>query len=73
MTNKELIEKRIPYPLSEMVMRNGVRSWGEQWLDLNTDETFAHSLLLGAFTFSNTPEGHMFWYNLKDKLKAKNL
>jgi predicted metal-binding protein len=56
-----------------MVMRNGVRSWGEQWLDLNTDETFAHSLLLGAFTFSNTPEGHMFWYNLKDKLKAKNL
>lgn len=73
MTNRELIEKRIPYPISEMVMRNAMLSYSAQWLEYETNYTHAWELLLAAFTFSDTPEGMDFWYKLKDKLKAKNL
>jgi len=73
MTNRELIEKRIPYPISEMVMRNAMLGYSLQWLELENYNGYAHKLLIGAFVFSDTPEGADFWYNLRDKLEAKNL
>ena len=73
MTNRELIEKRIPYPISEMVIKNAMPNHSSQWLEYETNHTYAWELLLAAFTFSDSPEGMDFWYNLKDKLQAKNL
>lgn len=73
MTNRELIEKRIPYPISEMVMRNATLGMTRNWLDQETSKTYAHELLSGAFVFYDTPEGGDFWWKFRNKLEAKNL
>ncbi len=73
MTNRELIEKRIPYPLSEMVIKNAMPNHNAEWLAQETNHTHAWGLLLAAFTFSESPEGMEFWYNIKEKLEAMNL
>jgi len=56
-----------------MVMRNAMLGYSPQWLELENYNGYAHKLLIGAFVFSDTPEGADFWYNLRDKLEAKNL
>lgn len=73
MTHRELIEKRIPYPISDMVIKNCMPNHSRHWLDLENYRESAHELLLSAFTFSETPEGMEFWNKIYDKLKAKNL
>jgi hypothetical protein len=73
MTNRELIEKRIPYPISDMVIKNAMPNHSSQWLDYETNHTYAWELLLAAFVFSDSPEGFEFWCNIKEKLEAKNL
>jgi len=72
MTNREMIEKRIPYPLSDMVIKYCTPTGNGQWLDTSNNET-AYGAMLGGFTWSDTPEGHEFWAKLFKKLSQKNL
>lgn len=72
MTNRELIEKRIPYPLSEMVIKYCTPTGGGRWLDTSTNET-AYDAMIRGFSWDVTTEGFDFWHSLYNKLRAKNL
>jgi hypothetical protein len=74
MTRKEFIEKKFPYPISDMVIRNCTTEEGGGHLDAHVGEYAKPSAMLhGLFTWSYSPEGHSFWSSLYMKLKAKNL
>jgi hypothetical protein len=68
MTNRELIEKHIPYPMSDMVIKYCI----PVWLDSSTNET-AYDAMIGGFSWDETSEGFDFWHSLYSKLRAKNL
>jgi hypothetical protein len=72
MTNRELIEKRIPYPMSEMVIKYCIPTGNGQWLDTSNNET-AYDAMITGFSWSETSEGFDFWHSLYNKLRAKNL
>jgi hypothetical protein len=74
MTKRELIEKRIPYPLSDMVIRNCDMSLVGNYLNEEArDNAKVHDMLGGLFLWFNSPEGFEFWDSLRSKLQAKNL
>jgi hypothetical protein len=74
MTNREFIEKKFPYPISDMVIKNCTNEECDAYLDTHVaDYAKPSSMLQGLFTWCYSPEGHSFWESFHDKLKAKNL
>ena len=73
MTNREMIETKFPYPISDMVIRNARPTDNGEWLDRETNCASKYELLTRAFVWSDSPEGHEFWAELFMKLLRKNL
>jgi hypothetical protein len=73
MTNREMIEKKFPYPMSEMIIRNAIPANSGDWIDRETNCERKYELLTRAFVWSDSPEGHEFWAELFKKLLRKNI
>jgi hypothetical protein len=74
MTRREFIEKKFPYPMSEMIIKNCTTEESGAYLDTNVvDYAKPSSMLKCLFTWCYSPEGHSFWESFHDKLEAKNL
>ena len=74
MTRREFIEKKFPYPISDMVIKNCTTEESGAYLEYHVaDYAKPSAVLCGLFTWSYSSEGHEFWQSLHDKLEAKNL
>jgi hypothetical protein len=74
MTRREFIEKKFPYPISDMIIKNCITEESGAYLDTHVaDYAKPSSMLQGLFTWGYSSEGHSFWQSFHDKLKAMNL
>lgn len=73
MTNREMIEMRVPYPASEMAIKNSIPTDNGEWLDNECTLPYAYETLIRGFNWGDSPEGWTFWGNIYEKLKSKNI
>ena len=80
MTNREIIHKYLPYPLSDMVFQNAIIEHTSEWFNNNNLNFFQwngrvkmYHIINHAFTWEFSIEGDKFWRDIYTEFINKDL